>query len=197
MTSLPSPLASAIWPAFSPGAGRGAGQQLPTAPPDPPQLYQGGCDSYSLLINTPRLIDVLVLCASELQFDSKPGQSLWIGGPATEDSTVAYFERLPAATVLRCPMDDYKWPVGVHGQRVWRAIWKTAGLVAQAVLAGQRVLVTCAEGRNRSGLVNAVVLHQLTGWDGDTCIRHIQHRRARALDNPWFCARLQTIKATT
>jgi hypothetical protein len=156
-----------------------------------PNLFQGGLDSYSLLTSN---VDVLALCAGELQFDGKPGQSIWIGGPATEDTSVAYFERLPGTAVLRCPMDDYKWPLGPAGQRQWRMVWNTAGKVAKAVQAGKRVLVTCAEGRNRSGLVNAVALHQLTGWDGEKCIQHIKFRRPRALDNPWFCSKIRELK---
>jgi hypothetical protein len=42
---------------------------------------------------------------------------------------------------------------------------------------GQVVLSTCAAGINRSGLVSALTLHFLYGWNGDHCIRVVREKR--------------------
>lgn len=49
--------------------------------------------------------------------------------------------------------------------------------VAEAVKAGEKVLVTCQEGINRSGLVNAIALHLLNGWSGTKSVLHIRSTR--------------------
>jgi len=51
---------------------------------------------------------------------------------------------------------------------------------------GRRVLVTCAAGLNRSGLVTAIAMHILTRHSGITCVQHVQNRRAGALSNRQF-----------
>lgn len=52
------------------------------------------------------------------------------------------------------------------------------------------VLVTCAEGRNRSALVAALAVHMSTGMSGADCVRLIRRRRrlseGHALTNPFF-----------
>src|SRR5690242_18888807 len=99
-----------------------------------PKLYQG---SYPSLPIARRGFRVLVLCASELQ---KRGE---------EDGLVT----------LRCPLFDHSG--AALSRRDWVHALRTGQRVAEFVAGGERVLVTCAEGRNRSGLISAIALHEL------------------------------------
>jgi protein-tyrosine phosphatase len=70
--------------------------------------------------------------------------------------------------------------------------------VASRVKMGDKVLVTCMGGYNRSGFITTVALHLLTGWDGETCVKHVQQRRKYALHNLLFeeylCENFKTTK---
>lgn len=84
---------------------------------------------------------------------------------------------------LRCPLADD--PTRPLTEAEWRAVKSCAEAVARRVRARQRVLVTCAQGRNRSGLVSALSL-VLLGWRPADAVRHIQRTRSFALTNPRF-----------
>lgn len=129
-----------------------------------PKLYQG---SFPVQAVAPLGIDVLVLCARELQTRSAE----------------------PGLVTLRCPLDDHANAVLSRGD--WQNALRTGALVARYIRSGRRVLVTCAAGRNRSGLVSAIALHELTGRSGKECIEHIQSRRLNALTNDDFVAALR------
>jgi len=60
---------------------------------------------------------------------------------------------------------------------------------------GERVLVTCWQGRNRSALVAALALYLLSGADGGGILRHIQGRRPGALTNPVFAHAVRSLPA--
>jgi protein-tyrosine phosphatase len=65
--------------------------------------------------------------------------------------------------------------------------WKdAANKVVQHVRNGKNVLVTCLAGQNRSGLVTALALQQLTGWSGKKIVNHISAKRMWALHNATF-----------
>lgn len=49
-----------------------------------------------------------------------------------------------------------------------------------------RMLVTCAMGYNRSALVAARVLHEITGYPGFLCVRHVRELRPQALHREAF-----------
>jgi protein-tyrosine phosphatase len=71
--------------------------------------------------------------------------------------------------------------------------------VVDHLQSGERVLVTCMAGRNRSGLVCALALHLLTGYDTRDCVLHIKKTRVgndggEALTNPHFVNFLKTFK---
>lgn len=108
---------------------------------------------------SPIPFDVLVLCAEELQ------------PPAS-----AY----PGVTVLHVPLDD----ADPTGDEILRAV--AAGKnVAARLRQGARVLVTCAQGRNRSGLVVGLALEELdVPWA--TAVRRIRQNRENALTNRAF-----------
>lgn len=127
-----------------------------------PKLYQG---SYPRDVIRRRGIDVLVLCAEELQHRAEE----------------------PGLIVLRCPLRD---DGSAFTQREWNRAVRTSDAVVDLLLRRKRVLVTCAQGRNRSGLVSGIVLYRLTTLSGEQIVRYIQDRRPGALTNDDFAAAL-------
>jgi protein-tyrosine phosphatase len=124
-----------------------------------PGLYQGSFpeDGTSL-----RGFQVLVLCAEELQPRS------------------AEFPHVNE--VIHAPLDDGK----LDEEQVGVAL-RAAQRVAGHLRARRRVLVTCAMGRNRSGLVCALALLILCpSMEGETAVKRIRSRRCGALVNPYF-----------
>jgi protein-tyrosine phosphatase len=73
-------------------------------------------------------------------------------------------------------------------------VFRAVELVKEARLRGRRVLVTCAQGRNRSGIVAAEYLIQCGNKPADV-VRKIQERRANALTNTLFVAWLHRPRA--
>ncbi len=123
-----------------------------------PRLWQGA------LVPPGRIsgVDVLVLCAMEHQPHSA---------------------QLPGVRVMvvHAPLDDAKPTL----EEIITAR-QAAVHVARELRRGRRVLVTCAQGRNRSGLVTALALRYL-GVTADEAIRLIRRARgANALSNPHF-----------
>lgn len=105
-----------------------------------------------------RGVDILVLCALELQHDP------------------SFF---PEVRVLRAPMDDTPIvPIEIAT--------RTAQQIASLHAGGARILVCCAQGRNRSGLVSALTLWYLTGKSGRRCAEHVVSHRENALTNRAF-----------
>jgi protein-tyrosine phosphatase len=78
-----------------------------------------------------------------------------------------------------------------------REAFALAGAIAARVRAGRACLVTCQQGRNRSGLVAALALSCLTGAPGATSAEAVRARRAspfgEALTNREFVGLLRSI----
>lgn len=130
------------------------------------ELWQGG-----LPVEGPYLaskgVDVLVLCAEEFQIPRS---------------------QFPGVKVVYAPNDDSGRPPTECEVLAARL----AGLsVAKYLSQGKRVLVTCAAGRNRSGLVSGFALLAL-GAPVDKVIARIRERRENALMNPHFVRLLHT-----
>lgn len=86
--------------------------------------------------------------------------------------------------VIEAPGDDVRdWPIDQFDLEQWI---RASHAVAELVRSGMEVLVTCMAGLNRSGMVSAMALHHLTGWDGEKCVGWVQGRRCSALFNPAF-----------
>ena len=100
--------------------------------------------------------DVVVFCAMELPVPPAPPHR--------------------RVRVHGCPLDD----AHLTREEIARAT-ETARHVARSVASGSDVLVTCAQGRNRSGLVTALALHALTGCGGAAAVRQVRERRLNAL----------------
>jgi protein-tyrosine phosphatase len=120
------------------------------------ELYQGSFPPANVMLP----FDAVALCAMELQ--PPPGT-------------------VRAPLVLYTPLDD--GPV-IH-ERDQRYARRTAAELAKVLHRGGRCLVTCAQGRNRSGLVSALTLITL-GWKADDAIKAVRDARENALSNPVF-----------
>jgi protein-tyrosine phosphatase len=68
--------------------------------------------------------------------------------------------------------------------------------VVAAVRAGRRVLVACAGGRNRSGLVVGLAVRDLLGCSGAQALTWVQSRREDALNNATFASHLAGLPPT-
>lgn len=133
-------------------------------------------------------LDATKICSGLYQ-GSAPGSASLVLGHGFSTVVFAAYEVQPPDHVLmgleafRCPLtDDYERPVT---EVEWTAVSGCAGAVARRLRAGRRVLVTCAQGRNRSGLISARSM-TLLGWSAKDAVRHIQSVRRFALTNPRF-----------
>lgn len=117
---------------------------------------------------------LIVLTARELQ-------------PESSDEAAATF---PGVEVVLAPMDDEdSGPTDEEARLAARA----ATRVAEALRQGYSVLVTCNQGRNRSGLVTALALVMRHGIDGGRAASIVRARRAGALTNAGFSAFLERV----
>ena len=131
-----------------------------------PRLYIGSAPASANAVHAAGF-RTLALCAIEIQ---PPAQAL------------------EGLRVLRCPItDDGSRPMPDED---WIRAVHTAQQVALLVRNDEPVLVTCAQGRNRSGIVCALALHFLYGWRGGECVRYVQMRRKGALGNERFVEKL-------
>lgn len=128
-------------------------------------LFQGG---YPTGNPAESGFDVLVLCADEYQPDA---------------------ERFPGLEVVHAPMFDEQ----IDLETIERAS-VAASQVADLVRDGaKKVLVTCAVGHNRSGLVTGLILHDLYGLSGDEAVMVIRAKRPGALSNESFAEFLREL----
>lgn len=108
-----------------------------------------------------RRFDVLVLCAYEIQ------------------PQLNYSDLL----VIHAPMDDnYDF---MAMEDISTAV-QTAQVVSDQLRKGRRVLSTCHQGRNRSGLVSAMALCLTYGYKPSEAIQIVRLARMHALTNPQF-----------
>jgi protein-tyrosine phosphatase len=112
--------------------------------------------------------DVVVLCAGEYQ-------------PASPE--------LPGVRVIRAGIDD-----AVPSRAELDVVWEAGRRVARHLGRGDRVLVTCYQGWNRSGFVTATALYLLTGAPGRQCIEAVRAGRDGALSNREFCRVLERLR---
>ena len=70
---------------------------------------------------------------------------------------------------------------------------RLVGDIVNAVRHGRRVLVACAGGRNRSGLVVALAVRQLLGCSGAQALSLVQSRRENAVNNETFARHLASL----
>jgi hypothetical protein len=101
-----------------------------------------------------------------------------------------YFDGI---TVRRCLLDDGPPPSRESLEEALRV----SKLLATDIKMGRMVLVTCAQGRNRSGFITALVYARLTGAGGRRAKYAVQRRRTSpfgpALTNRHFCTALDNV----
>jgi protein-tyrosine phosphatase len=97
-------------------------------------------------------------------------------------AAMEYQPDLPGYTVLKVPLDDGPPP----DKATRMTIRHKAREIADRVRRGQRVLVTCWQGRNRSGVLAGLALVNL-GVAPDRAVRRIQRLR-NGLTNEHFRA---------
>lgn len=83
--------------------------------------------------------------------------------------------------VVRAPLDDNE-AIPLPRKDLAGALM-AARQTAAAIEDGTKCLVTCAAGRNRSGLISALTLHLLYGWPGHRCIQVVRAGRPAAMDS--------------
>lgn len=82
----------------------------------------------------------------------------------------------PEVNVIHAPFDDER----KLGEPSLRTAVQAASSVARLLLQGEKILVTCFAGINRSGLVVALALHRAFGYSGRSCIELVRRRRVLA-----------------
>jgi len=101
----------------------------------------------------------------------------------------------PGVTVLHFPMDDD--PTRPLRRDETFAAISAGRTVARFLTAGRRVLVTCQQGWNRSGLVAAIAMQEAYGMEADEVIERVRHARGPyALSNPNFERLIDKVDAT-
>jgi hypothetical protein len=128
----------------------------------------------------------LVLCAEEYQ----PPHSVHSHFGAVPG--VRSSNPWPGVEVLYAPNDD-NFEVPPSRERLRLAL-KAARVVAKRLSQQRKVLVTCNQGRNRSGLVSAMALHFHLGISGRTAAKIVQAKRINGLRNPIFCELLSNLR---
>lgn len=78
------------------------------------------------------------------------------------------------------------WPIEDGDLPELGRLHLVVSLVAAAARSGLRVLVHCQEGRNRSGLVAALVVRELTGCSGARAVEVVRAARPGMLGNRAF-----------
>lgn len=113
-----------------------------------------------------RGFDTLVLCADEHQFEDE-----------TERSTGLRLVREPydddGLLVARPDFQEKIFSRGRHLAEDFRAAWARGE--------SRRMLITCAQGYNRSALLTARVYWELTGYPGFLIVAAIRKQRPQAL----------------
>lgn len=102
--------------------------------------------------------DLVILCAAQLE-------EMFRALPPRSHPEIVYASFLDELSLNR---------------RQLRLATEAAGKAARAYRAGKRVLITCAAGRNRSGLVTALAMHLTTGCGGRIACDIIRARRFAA-----------------
>jgi hypothetical protein len=99
----------------------------------------------------------------------------------------------PGVEVIYAPNDDdfdERPP-----REVLRLAIKAGRMVANRLAEKRKVLTTCNQGKNRSGLVSAIALHFHLGISGEEATRIVQTKRTGGLRNPQFIACLAKLRA--
>ena len=104
------------------------------------------------------------------------------------------------ANMIRIPDEDISGPDGVEYYMLPIADGKIkdpdmlnrlADRLLQRILEGQKVLIHCNAGRNRSGLVSALIVRGYYNISGQKALNYVRRKRPQAIANPHFEAYLE------
>ena len=98
----------------------------------------------------------------------------------------------PGVEVIYAPNDDDV--VNPPPRETLRLAIRAARIVADRLAQNKKVLTTCWEGRNRSGLVSAMGLVFFLGIPGEQAAKIVQLRRRNGLRNPVFVDLLSRLR---
>jgi protein-tyrosine phosphatase len=96
----------------------------------------------------------------------------------------------PGVHVVYAPFDD-----GDLTKEEFAVATKASKVVSEAASDGIPVLITCYQGRNRSGLISALAVYRLTGESGVKIAHLIKSKRRGALTNPDFLEMVRRLPA--
>lgn len=124
--------------------------------------------------------------AEDLKFDmlTKHNIQCVVGMACDEDEG---FRNLLGSNYLWYPIPDNK----IKNAEALMFIAKQACTIHKRT--GGAILTYCRAGRNRSGLMSALVLNQLFGYDGEMAIDTVRRGRPNALANEHFVTYLKTL----
>lgn len=132
--------------------------------------------------------NTLVLCAEEYQpprFVHPAHAAFGIPGTTAANPW-------PGVEVIYAPNDDDF--DNAPPRETLRLALKAGRLVATRLGQRRKVLVTCNQGKNRSGLVSALALYFHLSISGKAATKIVQLRRDRGLRNPKFCEMLASLR---
>lgn len=95
----------------------------------------------------------------------------------------------PGITVVHAPMDD-----ALLTREIADVAHEAADVLYRLWRREDQILVTCAAGRNRSGLVTALLVRRIYGCSGKSARELVQSRRAGALTNGSFARYLDSLR---
>lgn len=98
------------------------------------------------------------------------------------------------ALAPRLPDEDLQLSAGMYGYlhkpipdgRLVEDLLPISMQMAEEIRHGGKVLTMCNAGRNRSGLLSALIVRELTGLPGYAAMNVVRHHRPRAIANPHF-----------
>lgn len=99
-------------------------------------------------------------------------------------------ESFPGIVVAHCPLDDHLKPLT---SQEWEKICAAADFASSFASAGNRVLVTCWQGINRSGIITAAAVILMLRCSGATAVKLVRNKRPNALSNRSFAAQLASL----
>ena len=80
----------------------------------------------------------------------------------------------------------YPMPDGRLDEAQWIYIGQLASFLAERIKQNARVLIHCNAGRNRTGLLAALVVARVKSISTEEALAYVRHRRPLAVDNPHF-----------
>jgi len=150
-----------------------------------PGLWQGSWPLPGQWLNA-RGFSTLVLCAEEYQPPHVFPKHLGALG------IIRAANPWPGVEVIYAQNDDDV--VNPPPRETLRLAIRAARIVADRLAQNKKVLTTCWEGRNRSGLVSAMGLVFFLGIPGEQAAKIVQLRRRNGLRNPVFVDLLSRLR---